>query len=340
MWREIFWVVLGLVPGVFLGAMLALGSVRLRAHRAAAHMDTLEDDSRRAEELERYRRSQVFANIGTWDWSIKSDVLHWSDEIYRMFGYEPGDVTPSYQLFIQSLHKDDVERVQAAEKACLEQHEPHDIEYRVMWPNGTVRWLRETGNVLFDEAGEAVKFTGIVRDVTDSKSKIDHIQQLAHYDGLTGLANREFFREQFTEALARADRHATSVALIFMDLNKFKPVNDTYGHAFGDKVLMAVAQNMKQLIRSVDKVARVGGDEFVVILEDIKSADEAFTVAEKLRSLFTAPMVVEGRSVELGVSIGVSLYPQDARDIEELIHIADMAMYREKQSRPIYERTA
>ncbi len=156
----------------------------------------------------------------------------------------------------------------------------------MVWSDGTIRWLRETGNVLFDEASEAVKFTGIVRDVTTRKMKIDQIIQLAHFDGLTGLANREFFRDQLKEAFARADRHGTLVALVFMDLNKFKPINDTYGHTYGDQVLMAVAQNMKKSIRSI----------------------------------------------ELGISIGLSLYPQDASDIDELIHIADMAMYREKKS--------
>lgn len=330
MWPEIFWICIG----VLLGVVLTRGVAFVRANRLAAQADAGADEIRPEEELERYRRSQVFANIGTWDWSIKSDLLLWSDEIYRMFGYEPGQVTPTYQLFLQSVHKDDLQRVQDAEKACLENNEPHDIEYRVVWPDGTVRWLRETGNVLFNTAGVAVQFTGIVRDVTTSKTKMDHFHRLAHYDGLTGLANREFFRAQLIEALARADRHGTMVALVFMDLNKFKPVNDTYGHAYGDQVLMAVSQNMKHAIRSVDQIARVGGDEFVATLEDIKSAEEAFVVADKLRSLFNTPLVVEGRNVDLGLSIGISLYPQDARDIEELIHIADMAMYQEKQARP------
>jgi diguanylate cyclase (GGDEF)-like protein/PAS domain S-box-containing protein len=329
MWPEIFWICIG----VLLGVVLTRGVAHMRANRLAAQGGTSADKDRHEEELERYRRSQVFANIGTWDWSIKPDVLHWSDEIYRMFGYTPGEVTPSYQLFMQSVHKDDLQRVQAAEKACLEDKEPHDIEYRVVWPDGTVRWLRETGDVLFDAAGEAVQFTGVVRDVTTSKMKMDHIRQRAHFDGLTGLANREFFHDQLTEALDRADRHGSMVALVFMDLNKFKPINDTFGHAYGDQVLMAVSQNMKHAIRSVDQIARVGGDEFVATLEDIKSAEEAFAVADKLRSLFSTPMVIEGRSVDLGISIGISLYPQDARDIEELIHIADMAMYREKHSR-------
>lgn len=309
--------------GVVFGGGLAVGWMYLRARKAQAGQ---------TEELDRYRRSQNFAKIGTWDWSIKNDVLYWSDEIYDMFGYARGEVVPSYDFFLKCLHPDDLHRVQAAEGACLEQQIPHDITYRVIWRDGNVRWLRESGDVLFDDNGTPVRFTGILRDVTQRKIQAEEIHHLAHYDSLTGLANRELFRQKLSEAIGRADRHTTMVALVFMDLNKFKPINDTYGHQFGDKVLIQIAQKLQGALRSVDNVARVGGDEFIATLEDIKSEQEAWGVAEKLRATFDADLVVDDHFFKIGASIGISLYPQDSKDVEELIHIADMAMYKEKKS--------
>lgn len=319
------------LTGFFGGVVLTLAIVYMRrvfeASRARAR-----EEAQQAEELERYRRSQVFANIGTWDWHINTDTLHWSDEIYPMFGYKVGEVRPSYDLFIQNVHPDDVPKVQAEESACMSGDKRHDIEYRVVWSDGTIRWLRETGNVKFDDNGKPELFTGIIRDVTASKETSDRYRKLAHYDALTDLPNRELFRIRLDESMARARRHNDMVALVFMDLNKFKPVNDKHGHLVGDKVLVAVAQRLKKAIRRIDTVARVGGDEFVVILEDIKNEQEALSIVKKLRGLFGEPIMVDNNLHELGVSIGVSLFPVDAGDAEELIHIADMAMYRAKQS--------
>jgi diguanylate cyclase (GGDEF)-like protein/PAS domain S-box-containing protein len=284
-----------------------------------------------SEELERYRRSQMFSNIGLWDLSFKTNILHWSDEIYEMFGYKPGEVTPSYELFCDAVHPEDRERVKEAENACIERKDSQDIEYRVIWPDGTIRWLRETGDVLFGEDGEAVKFTGTVRDVTDNRREIDRIRQLAHFDVLTGLPNRVLFKICLEEAIGRAIRHKTMIALIYMDLNKFKPVNDNYGHEIGDKVLKAIAERLTHTIRSVDTVARVGGDEFIAILEDIKAEAEVNVVVEKLRRIFHEPFTVDGNQHDVSVSIGVSRFPQDSSDIEELINIADQAMYQAKK---------
>jgi len=248
-----------------------------------------------------------------------------------MFGYKPGEVTPSYELFGKAVHPEDRQRVKEAEERCIKRRDTQDIEYRVIWPNGTIRWLRETGDVLFGEDGEAIKFTGTVRDITENRREIDRIRQLAHFDVLTGLPNRTLFKTCLDEAIARASRHKTMIALIFMDLNKFKPVNDSFGHVVGDKVLKAIAERLTRTIRSVDTVARVGGDEFIAILEDFKSEAEVDMVVEKLQGVFHKPFTVDGKDHDVSVSIGVSRYPQDSADIEELINIADQAMYQDKK---------
>ncbi len=309
-----------LTVGFICGAALAVGWMRRYGKKT------------QTEALERYRRSHVFSNLGTWDWTLKSGCLHWSDEVYGMFGLKPQEITPSYEYFCNAVHVEDRQRVQEAEDACLQRKGSHDIEFRVVWPDGTIRWLRETGDVQVDDNGKVKKFTGTIRDVTANRREVDRIRQLAHYDVLTGLPNRTLFKSRLEEAIGRAMRHKTMVVLVYMDLNKFKPVNDNYGHGVGDKVLSAIGEKLALSIRSVDMVARVGGDEFIAILEDLKSEDEVKVVVEKLRAVFAKPFDVDGRQHDVGISIGVSRFPEDSTDIDELIRIADQAMYQVKKS--------
>ncbi|VXB73881.1 hypothetical protein PSEUDO8BK_31078 [Pseudomonas sp. 8BK] len=191
------------------------------------------------DEAERFQRSQYFARIGTWDWDIDTNQLYWSEAIYAMFGYSVGAVTPSYELFYASVHPDDRAQVRAGELRCIGTGENHDEEYRVLWPNGTVRWLRETGNVVKNGQGVAIKMMGVVRDITEEKNWARQMHQLAHHDPLTGLPNRLLFEDHLRTALERARRNSTRVVLVFIDLNGFKAINDTHGHIAGDHVLVA-----------------------------------------------------------------------------------------------------
>ena len=183
------------------------------------------------EEEQRFQQSQYFARIGTWDWRVDTDELYWSDAIYGMFGYKPGEVTPTYSLFCDAVHPDDKERVREGEIRCIETGQNHDEEYRVVWPNGTIRWLRETGNVIKDEAGETVKMMGVVRDITEEREEVDQIRDLAFHDPLTRLPNRIIFEDRLSRAIERANRHQKQVAVVFIDLDGFKQINDELGHA-------------------------------------------------------------------------------------------------------------
>jgi diguanylate cyclase (GGDEF)-like protein len=157
------------------------------------------------------------------------------------------------------------------------------------------------------------------------------LARMAHFDGLTGLPNRRLFTDRLTQALGRARRHGGRVAVLFVDLDRFKPVNDTLGHAAGDTVLRAVSDRLKTALRQEDTLARLGGDEFTVILEDITSRDDAVRVADRLLSTVATPLDLEGQEVALGASIGISLYPEDGADAATLVKNADVAMYRAKQ---------
>lgn len=287
-------------------------------------------------EAERYQRSQYFARIGTWDWDIDTNRLYWSDAIYGMFGYRVGEVTPSYELFCQSVHPDDREQVRSGEVRCIETGENHDEEYRVIWPDGSVHWLRETGNIVKDDHGIAVKMMGVVRDITEEKAWASQMHRLAHHDALTGLPNRLVFEEQLDRALERARRAGTRIALVFIDLNGFKAINDRFGHAAGDQVLQHMARRLREALRGSDSVARLGGDEFVAILESLSLErsphDEARAVAGKLLAALTPPVLLEQGPQQVGASLGIAMFPDHAQSKDRLIHLADLAMYEAKRS--------
>ncbi|HCK16877.1 MAG TPA: diguanylate cyclase [Thalassospira sp.] len=282
------------------------------------------------EDEQRFKQSQYFARIGTWDWRVDTDELYWSDAIYGMFGYKPGEVTPTYSLFCEAVHPDDKERVREGEIRCIETGQNHDEEYRVVWPNGTIRWLRETGNVIKDEAGETVKMMGVVRDITEEREEVDQIRDLAFHDPLTRLPNRIIFEDRLSRAIERANRHQKQVAVVFIDLDGFKLINDELGHAAGDRVLVNTGQRLVNAVRATDTVARIGGDEFTIILEDLDNDAEVHGVAKKIIGTVSTPMELGDGTYHVGASLGIAIYPEHARTLDTLIHIADQAMYAAK----------
>ncbi len=287
-------------------------------------------------EAERFQRSQYFARIGTWDWDIDTNRLYWSDAIFGMFGYSVDEVTPSYELFCNAVHPDDRANVRSGEVRCIETGENHDEEYRVVWPDGTVHWLRETGNVVKDELGAPIKMMGVVRDITEEKAWANQLHRLAHHDLLTGLPNRLAFEERLEGALALARRNHSRVALVFIDLNGFKTINDSLGHAAGDQVLKTTATRLHETLRNSDSVARLGGDEFVTVLEGLSAErapeDEARMIAERLLVSMDTPISVGNTQQLVGVSLGIALFPDHAQTRDQLIHVADLAMYEAKRS--------
>lgn len=531
---------------------------------------------------ERFILSQHFANIGTWDWDIRSGELYWSDRIAPLFGYEPGKLETTYENFLAAVHDDDRQKVIDAVNACVEEGADYNIEHRVVWPDGAVRWVLERGDVIRDEDNTPLRMLGVVQDITkrveaehallasenqfrglvestndwiwevdhhgvytyaspqveailgyapdhfigkrpfdfmpsaeaervegvfdeivrgqrsfnqlentnfhasgrkvvlessgvpffdqygnlsgyrgidrdvterkelnkqlrlaalllentpegamitdadlniikinpaftkttgyseediigknpsilssnrhddsfyqkmwesidntgqwrgeiwnrrkdgeiypewlnintikDSEGNITHyaaifsdistqehvrkqLHNLAYYDALTGLPNRELFRDRLINAIAQANRHDESVAVIFLDLDRFKNINDTLGHRAGDELLKAVAEVLKACVRDSDTVARLGGDEFTIIIPDVKHEEDAAKVAEKIVNAMEAPFHVEGgHDIYASASIGISLYPADGDDVDMILKNADTAMYRAKEA--------
>jgi diguanylate cyclase (GGDEF)-like protein/PAS domain S-box-containing protein len=397
--------------------------------------------------------AQRIASLGSWDWDIIKGGLHWSDEIYRIFGLSPEGFVATYEAFLQVVHPDDRARVQHAVKEAVERAKPYAIDHRVVRPDGVERVVQERGEVTFgadgiavrmvgtvqditdqklaelrlhqaakvfentsegvmltgadrriiavnqafthitgysedevkvrepnllrsgrhnddyyhkmwvdlrtkgrwqgeiwnrrkdgedypewlnisvvlDEAGTIVNYIGVFADITSIKEAQDKLEYTAHHDALTGLPNRLLFRDRLEQALAISRRKGAGVALLFVDLDRFKVINDTLGHEAGDLLLQEVSRRLVDCMREEDTVARMGGDEFVVIQKGICQPEDAALLSARMLAEISRPFSLAGHEIVTSLSIGISLYPQDGEDPSSLLKNADAAMYRAKE---------
>lgn len=205
-------------------------------------------------------------------------------------------------------------------------------EYRIRHRNGEWRWHTANASPLFDEQGKVVGIVGITRDITERKQAEARITRMAHYDALTDLPNRSLFVEMAQHALASARRQGGKIALLFVDLDNFKPVNDQYGHAVGDLLLQQVARRLTGCLRAADQVGRISGDEFIVLLHTVDRHPDAFTAADKIRAALHQPFMIEERNLQISASIGIAIFPDHGGEIGELLRHADHAMYQAKEA--------
>ena len=210
-------------------------------------------------------------------------------------------------------------------------HRVFIMEERVKTKDGSEKILQTKKLPILDENGIPQYLLGISEDITERKKTEQQLVLLAQYDTLTGLPNRTLFRDRLSLAMARAKRNEQLVALMFLDLDRFKEINDTLGHTIGDEVLQGVAALLRRTLRDTDTVARLGGDEFTVILESLSQVDEIKIVTEKIQRAFTNPLLIQGREIFVTASVGITIYPFSGTEIDDLLQAADIAMYRAKE---------
>ena len=192
---------------------------------------------------------------------------------------------------------------------------------------------------MLGEAGNLLGYRGADTDITERRQAEEVIRRIAYHDDLTGLPNRRLFRDRVALALARSHRNRQSVAVMMLDLDHFKDVNDTLGHSVGDRLLRAVGDRLAGLLRQSDTVARMGGDEFLLLLPEISGREDAARVARKALEAFRKPFVFDDHKLNITTSIGIALYPGDGEDGDTLMKNADIAMYRAKdRGRDNYQR--
>jgi diguanylate cyclase (GGDEF)-like protein/PAS domain S-box-containing protein len=255
-----------------------------------------------------------------------SSNIFTSAQIEPLLGYSVDEWQSDPDLFVRTLHPDDRERVLAAHARTHETHEPLSIEYRLLARDGRVAHIRDEGVIVLGDDGEPLYLQGYLLDVTAERELQEQLRMQALFDPLTGLANRAFFHEQLENAVSIRKEAGHQTALVFIDLNEFKQINDQYGHSVGDEVLAELGNRLKHVIRAGDSVARLGGDEFVVLLTSVVEPAEAAIVAERLLEQITKPLDVAGRQLSVTASVGIAVGGSAA----ELLKQADAAMYRAK----------
>jgi diguanylate cyclase (GGDEF)-like protein/PAS domain S-box-containing protein len=418
----------------------------------AAEDHRLEDELRRSER--RLAEAQRLARLGSWEWDIAADAVLWSDELYRIYGLEPGSIVPSYQEFLGRVHPDDRESVDERNRRAFADHQPFEDVKRVVRPDGTVFLMRTQGEVVVDETGAPVRMLGVcedvtaeirareaesvlasivhssndaifavvpdgeivtwnpaaerlfgftaaeavgspaailvplhvrrederllratldgepvdawettrvrrdgtqvavslmlsalpvgadgvravsvvARDITERKRFEAQLQHLADHDGLTDLCNRRRFDDELLRAVADAGRHGETGALLLLDLDDFKFVNDTFGHGAGDELLRSVAGALQARIRATDVLARLGGDEFAVLLTRTGPAEARRVAADLLAAVRDHAVLVDRRRVRVTTSIGVVVFDGGSGSKEDVLAAADRAMYQAKDA--------
>jgi len=277
-----------------------------------------------------HRDAQRIAHLGHWNYDLVNNRLTWSDEVCRILGINQEECHASYKTVLDAVHPDDRSFVDNAYWESVKSKTPYNIEHRILMKDGTEKWVNERCVTHYDEDGAPLCSIGTVLDITELKTAEEKLKWLSYYDELTRLPNRRLFTDRADQATAIARRRKSSLAILFLDLDRFKYINDSLGHSCGDLVLKETAARLEQNLRASDTVTRIGGDEFAVLLPGADSK-QAMRVAYKLRSALQNPYHINKHELTLDVSIGIAVFPQDGEDHEALLKHADTAMYHAKR---------
>ena len=314
-WQDSPWPLLvALTALIFYGGVTTFGQLRrLRATQRA------------------YQLAMQAAHDGFWEWDPVSKRLHVGARLLEILGYSQ-NFLPDTHAWLELVHPDDRAHYNRTVSEHLKGRTPFFYcEYRVRAHSGEYRWIASRGIAVRDARGIAYQMAGSVTDVTERKRHEEQIAALARHDQLTGLANRFLLAERLAEALPAAREAGRQVALVFIDLDRFKDINDSLGHRLGDHLLQAVAERLRGGVREGETLARQGGDEFIVLLPGIAGREAAEARARALLDLLEAPFRTDGNHLHVGASLGLSLFPDDAADTEQLLRNADTAMYAAKR---------
>jgi diguanylate cyclase (GGDEF)-like protein/PAS domain S-box-containing protein len=278
-------------------------------------------------------RAQSVARIGSWYMDINNNELSWSAETHRIFGVA-FDRRIDYDFFLSCVHEDDRALVEQTWQEALTGQE-YDIQHRIV-ANGQVKWVREIAELITDQAGNLLSATGTVQDISDKKQDEARIHQLAFFDSLTNLPNRNVLMDQLARSLALAKREHYINALILLNIDRFNLVNDARGKAIGDLLLQVFAQALQLLVREGDTLARMSGDEFALSVNNlhtdlVQASRKAQAMAEAIQDRFKQPLMIDGESMMVTVSVGISLYPEAGDDNpQSILRQADTALHRAK----------
>ncbi|MFT6624679.1 MAG: diguanylate cyclase (GGDEF)-like protein [Cycloclasticus sp.] len=283
-------------------------------------------------------KAQTIARIGSWEWDFETSFAECSDELYRLLGLDPQSTSINYEVLSPLIHPADVEHFKSTVIPAVKNKTGYEIEYRINRGEDVV-YIHDKAEVLNG------RLSGIMHDISSRKKSEQEVAYYAYYDTLTELPNRRLFINQLESAISTAKRREERMSLLFIDLDRFKQVNDSYGHHVGDELLCQAADRIKECVRMSDvigvaknadssdenKVARLAGDEFTVILCEVNAVENVAIIAQRLINRFKEPFDIDGNQAQISVSIGVAFYPDDGIDVDTLLQHADAAMYHAKE---------
>ncbi|HEX9984711.1 MAG TPA: EAL domain-containing protein [Thermoanaerobaculia bacterium] len=284
------------------------------------------------ESEERYALSARGANDGLWVWDLRANDVYYSPRWKSMLGHSEEEIGSAPDEWFSRLHPDDAELLRGAVDRHLQGETPHlESEHRMRCRDGSYRWMLSRGLAVRDASGAATRIAGSQTDVTERKLAVERLTHDAFHDGLTQLPNRALFMDRLARAIEAHRRYPESLfAVLFLDLDRFKLVNDSLGHLLGDELLIAVAQRLAALVRSSDTVARLGGDEFAILIDDIEHETDAVRAARRIQDELLVPFGVGPHEIFTTVSIGIALSTTGYLDPQDVLRDADIAMYRAK----------
>ena len=281
---------------------------------------------------QRYELAAKGASAGVWDWDISNNEVFYSTKFTELLGFDNLAFGCDFASFTGQIHPDDIKQF----KACLEVHladpfEVFDIEVRMNSAKQQELWFHIVGEAMRDEKGNPYRMVGSMSDITEKKQSQQVIWHQANFDALTQLPNRNMFTDRLNQEIAKSKRSGDKFALLFIDLDHFKEVNDTMGHNAGDLLLVEVSERLKIILRETDTVARIGGDEFTALLCNIHNLADVENIASKLIQAIEMPFYINNESIFISASIGITLFPDHSEKMEELLRFADQAMYLSKE---------
>lgn len=284
------------------------------------------------ESEERYAAAARGANDGLWDWHLRSNRVYFSPRWKSMIGYEEDEISDRCEEWLDRLHPSDRDRLKQELSVHLNGETNHfQSEFRLRHKNGEYRWFRSRGMALRDDDQQPYRIAGSQTDITEYHLAREQLVHDALHDALTCLPNRVLFMDRLTQAIKQYQRHPEDqFAILFLDLDRFKIINDSLGHMIGDRLLIEVGNRLQSCLRDQDTVARIGGDEFVILLNTIQDMDHVLQTAERIQKQLKQAFGIEGHEIFTGTSIGIALSSPEYQHAEELLRDADTAMYRAK----------
>jgi len=261
---------------------------------------------------------------------LEGNIVDWNKGSELLYGYSKDEAIGKA---VCMLHvPEDVEHITAEVIEAVGRDGKWTGEVRMLHKEGHIGWIESMCVPIMDDNEQMIGALGINRDITNRIAETERLDKMAHYDQLTQIPNRYLLLDRITHLIEQAERHNSEFALLYIDLDKFKEINDSKGHAFGDRILKEVANCLKQSIRNSDTVARIGGDEFVVLLEEITDKNDISMIAKVLIDELHKPFTINQEDYEISGSIGIAIYPADGNNTDELLASADKAMYKAKEN--------